>query len=316
MRSNKYFVNAARKFWIWYWSNLMDGFAPSDKNGNYKRPKGLQSANNLKINFDDIESLYLLLGHSCPWCHRALIITQLKNLSKIKKIFLKPNFSSGEWIFDEPFYDNKSLSDLYKKLHREKIFRSTVPLLVKNNSGNLELISNESSKIIKILNHLIQSEKHELIRVRDCQDSFLNKIHNEINNGVYKCGFARNQESYENASRELFTGLEDIDQLIKRNEGPWIFGEKFTYADIYLFPTIIRWELIYSKLFKCSEKEIKEFENIINWRMNFFQLKGIPDTCFDKHWIKDYYKGLFPLNPNLIAPLQPDLKVIMGQIKN
>ena len=98
------------------------------------------------------------------------------------------------------------------------------------------------------------------------------------------------------------------------NLGNWICGEDLTYADIYLFPTIIRWELIYRQLFKCTENEISDFKNIIKWRSSFFELNKVSETCFDSEWKKDYYKALFPLNPNQIIPVLPSLKEIMQSL--
>ena len=104
--------------------------------------------------------------------------------------------------------------------------------------------------------------------------------------------------------------------MLDNNLGNWICGKELTYADIYLFPTIIRWELIYSKLFRCTERELTDFENIIKWRLNFFELTNISKTCFDSEWKKDYYKGLFPLNPNQIIPVLPSLKEILHLSNN
>ena len=97
----------------------------------------------------------------------------------------------------------------------------------------------------------------------------------------------------------------------RKNKGDWIFGEELTYADIYLFPTLIRWEMIYSKLFKCTEQELSSFEKIIEWRLKFFKLTNIDKSCYDNEWKKDYYKALFPLNPNHQIPVLPSLKKIM-----
>ena len=310
MKPNKYLVYAVRNFWLWFWRKLMDGFAPSDKDGNYKRPKGFNFDKNFKIDLKDNESLYLLLGETCPWCHRAVLVTELKKLSKIKKIYLRPNLKNGEWIFKNNFFENKTLTDLYKRANKGKFLRATVPLLLKSNNTKVEVISNESSEIIEILNSLNCKEEN-LIKIEQCEKEILNLIHNDINNGVYKCGFARNQVSYVKASNKLFKGLYAIDELIKNSGGHWIFGDKLTYADIYLFPTIIRWELIYSKLFKCTEKEISEYKNILKWRLNFFEIDGISETCFERKWLSEYYKGLFPLNPNQLIPLQPSLKKIL-----
>ena len=127
----------------------------------------------------------------------------------------------------------------------------------------------------------------------------------------YKCGFARNQSAYEKASQNLFAGINEIENLLQKDKGDRIFGKELTYADIYLFPTLIRWELIYSKLFKCTEQELSSFEKIIEWRLKFFNLSNVKKTCFDNEWKKDYYKALFPINPNQLIPVLPSLEEIM-----
>tara|TARA_Y100000991_G_scaffold187569_1_gene152611 strand:- start:78 stop:578 length:501 start_codon:yes stop_codon:yes gene_type:complete len=158
----------------------------------------------------------------------------------------------------------------------------------------------------------VSSQKTQ--QINNCNQDLLKKIHFEINDGVYKCGFARNQESYEKASKSLFEALNIIEEKLDENLGNWICGEELTYADIYLFPTVIRWELIYRNLFKCTEKEISDFKNIIKWRLSFFELPNVFETCFDEEWKKDYYKALFPLNPNQIVPILPSLKEIMQSL--
>ena len=291
----------------------MDGFAPSDKDGNYKRPKGFKCEKNFKIKLNTNESLYLLLGATCPWSHRTVLVSELRQMYEIKKIYLKPNLNTGEWIFKNNFFGFKSLNCLYKKSNKGSFLRPTVPVLIKKNKNELEFISNESSEIIEILSIFDNSKKQTQIQFDQCEKQFLEKIHNEINNGVYKCGFARNQASYRIASNKLFQSLFEIDSLIQKSGGPWIFGNKLSYADLYLFPTIIRWELIYSKLFKCTEREISEYKNILKWRINFYKLKGVPETCFENEWVQEYYKGLFPLNPNQIVPIQSTLKEILSK---
>ena len=316
MKTNKYLIFIARKFWFWLWMKLMDGFAPSDKNGNYKRPKGLESDYKLQENLINNKNLYLLVGATCPWCHRLLIQLNLQNLSKkINIIFLNPNYEMGEWSFNETFVDNKTLEDLYKKIYTKKVFRPTLPLLIRCEGNNFELISNESSEIIKIFNYCKGQSIKELESIKTCSNELLELINNDINDGVYKCGFARNQDAYIKSSNKLFKALHIIEKTLEVNGGPWILGKDLTIADIYLFPTMIRWELIYNKLFKCTEKDLEEFKNIILWRYNFFNIKGISDTCFDKEWIKDYYQAIFPLNPNQVVPLHRSLNEIIN-LKN
>ena len=153
--------------------------------------------------------------------------------------------------------------------------------------------------------------KYQTLIIKDCNQKFLDLINNSINDGVYKCGFARNQSAYEKASQNLFAAINEVENLLEKNKGGWIYGEELTYADIYLFPTLIRWELIYSKLFKCTEQELSSFEKIIEWRLKFFKLSNVSKTCYGNEWKKDYYKALFPLNPNQVIPVLPSLKEIM-----
>jgi putative glutathione S-transferase len=289
----------------------MNGFAPSDTQGNYKRPEGIKIDKEYDLSKENGQ-MYLLVGNSCPWCQRTLLVHKIKHLSEeVKVIFLKADLEHGEWIFNKHFRGCLRLSDLYKKANKKMIFRATLPILITCAKDEINILSNESSQIIRLLNSIKKISKHNTLNIKDCNQKLLDLIHYNINDGVYKCGFARNQSSYEKASKKLFAALNEIEVRMRRNKGDWIFGEELTYADIYLFPTLIRWELIYSKLFKCTEKELSDFEKIIEWRLKFFKLSNINETCFDNEWKKDYYKALFPLNPNQVIPLLPSLKEII-----
>ena len=313
MTHNKFIVSIARQLWFWFWMKLMDGFAPSDKNGNYARPKGF-SYHNLKVNKN--KNYYLLVGATCPWCHRLMITYKLLNLSnKIKINLLIPKYKTGEWIFKKKFYNCKNLNEVYIKCNQTKIFRATLPTLLNCEDGEIKFISNESRDILKFLNSMNFNSLLVSDLIKDCDKTLLDLINDDINNGVYKCGFARNQNAYIEASQKLFAALTKIEKILDKNGGPWLLGKEISFADIYLFPTIIRWELIYSKLFKCTEKDISFFKNIVMWRYNFFKLRGISETCFYKNWLQDYYQAIFPLNPNQIIPLQPSLEEIVNSKK-
>jgi len=313
MTPNKHIVSIARQLWFWLWMKLMDGFAPSDKNGNYARPKGF-SYHNLKVNKN--KNYYLLVGATCPWCHRLMITYKLLNLSnKIKINLLIPKYKTGEWIFKKKFYNCKNLNEVYIKCNQTKIFRATLPTLLNCEDGEIKFISNESRDILKFLNSMNFNSLLVSDLIKDCDKTLLDLINDDINNGVYKCGFARNQNAYIEASQKLFAALTKIEKILDKNGGPWLLGKEISFADIYLFPTIIRWELIYSKLFKCTEKDISFFKNIVMWRYNFFKLRGISETCFYKNWLQDYYQAIFPLNPNQIIPLQPSLEEIVNSKK-
>ena len=311
---NKYLINFAKRFWFWFWKRLMNGFAPSDSLGNYRRPKGILI--DKTYNFDgNNKNYYLMVGNSCPWCHRTLLVHELKNLSKkVKVIFLKADINSGQWLFNDHFKGCKTLNQFYKKAQKHNIFRSTLPLLIDLQNDGIKILSSESSEIVRLLNTIEVESSQTTLQINNCDQELLKIIHSDINDGVYKCGFARNQESYEIASKILFKALSKIEKKFEKNLGNWICGENLTYADIYLFPTVIRWELIYMQLFKCTERELSNFKKIVNWRLRFFELPNVSKTCFDTEWKKDYYKALFPLNPNQIIPVLPSLKEIIESL--
>ena len=242
---NKYLIKASKKFWVWSWNQLMNGFAPSDIQGNYKRPTGIKIDSEYNINNEN-GHIYILVGKSCPWCQRTLLIHEIKHLSKkIKVIFLKADFEHGEWIFEKNLNGFIRLSDLYKKANKKIIFRATLPLLISSVKDEVKILSNESSQIIRLLNSIKSESKYQALNIRNCNQKFLDLIHNNINDGVYRCGFARNQSAYEKASKNLFKALYKVENSLQKNKGDWIFGEELTYADIYLFPTLIRLSLIH-----------------------------------------------------------------------
>ena len=182
MRPNKYIIFLARQFWFWFWMKLMDGFAPSDKNGNYARPKGFS---NLNVKVNKNKNYYLLVGATCPWCHRLMITYKLLNLSnKIKINLLIPKYKTGEWIFKKKFYNCKNLNEIYIKCNQTKIFRATLPTLLNCEDGEIKFISNESRDILKFLNSMNFNSLLVSDLIKDCDKTLLDLINDDINNGV------------------------------------------------------------------------------------------------------------------------------------
>jgi putative glutathione S-transferase len=262
---------------------------------------------------------YLIVGKSCPWAHRVWIMHEIKGLKTTINLHIaQVNNSSGRWIFEPNLKGCKTLQELYKKCNNYQIQRATVPMLFdpgKEAKSKFRLINNESADLVNILNKwpvsnnnldLNTKEKHE--RIVDWQ----NLIQENVNNGVYKCGFSRNQNAYEKASESLFSTLKIIEESLDSN-GPFLCGEELTIADIRLFPTLIRWESVYEPLFKCSKKPIQSFPNIIKWRKIIFNLYNIKKTCDADSWRKDYFGALFPLNPSSIIPKGESISKIVNQ---
>ena len=96
-------------------------------------------------------------------------------------------------------------------------------------------------------------------------------------------------------------------------KGPWLCGEEMTIADIRLFPTLIRWEMIYLPLFGCSQEPLWAFPNLWEWRQKLFSIPSVAKTCDSKAWREDYFGALFPLRPSNIVPSGPNLTKITNK---
>ena len=315
-------VKAAKNSWRWQWNQLMNGLGPANSDGEYQRPVS---------KFKDIEYIsketlegrkknelpHLIIGLACPWAHRTWLMYELKDLSdSLNLLVARADHNSGRWEIDPPWQGCRNLREVYSICKSPKNQRATVPLLfdpIYNQRSNSKLIINESLEIIKVINRwpkeknikdYFPKEKEPEINI------WLQIIHEKINNGVYKCGFARNQKAYEKASNELISSLKIIDDKLAA-QGPWVCGDELTLADIILFPTLIRWEIIYRPLFKCSKEELKSFSNILKWRERFYLLPQVRKTCNSSEWRKDYFGALFPLNPGNIIPECPELDKIV-----
>lgn len=301
----------------------MNGLGPTDSKGNYKRPENIQQEISIPSKEDlekrELDQMpYLIIGQSCPWAHRVWIMHEIKGLkTSINLIIAKVNTSSGKWIFEPNLKGCQTLQELYKKCNFYKIKRATVPMLFdpgEKANSKFRLINNESADLVNILNEWPISNNSLNLNSRKDHKKIVDwqsLIQENVNNGVYKCGFARNQNAYEKASEDLFSTLTIIEESLNTN-GPWLCGKDLTIADIRLFPTLIRWESVYEPLFKCSKKPIGSFPNIIKWRKTIFNLYNIKKTCDADAWRKDYFGALFPLNPSSIIPKGENINQIVN----
>ena len=317
------FVKAARQIWNFEWKVLMNGLAPSDSKGNYKRPINLQKTIQIPTkedlkNRNSDQMPCLIVGKSCPWAHRVWMMYEIKGLKKSINLYIaEVDTAAGRWILEPYIKGCRTLQELYIKCGNYQSRRATVPMLFdpgEQPTSQLRLINNESAQLVEILDKWpLNSNNIELnpIKYKMQIINWQNLIQENINNGVYKCGFARNQEAYEKASKDLFSALNTIEESL-HSCGPWLCGKDLTIADIRLFPTLIRWEAIYEPLFKCSEKPLRSFPNIIKWRKKIFNMQNIKRTCDIDSWRKDYFGALFPLNPSSIIPHGEDITKIVN----
>jgi putative glutathione S-transferase len=226
---------------------------------------------------------------------------------------VSPSSDQGIWVFEKPEEGCHTLPELYQLAQSGYRGRSTVPVLWDNQTKTI--VNNESAEIIVILNSQFnQFAKNAALDLypEDLKYAIAewnDKIYHTVNNGVYRCGFAQSQEAYDQACDELFTTLNEIDATLETNR--YLCGDRVTLADVRLFTTLFRFDIVYYGLFKCNRRRIKDYQNLGVYLRDLYQLPGVADTCDLESVKRDYYGNLFPLNPGGIIPSGPDVSSLM-----
>ena len=258
---------------------------------------------------------HLYVSYACPWAHRTLIMRNLKGLKDhISVDVVSPVMLGDGWTFKKDFdrvphdslFGFEFLRDVYTKSDPRFTGRVTVPILWDKKTG--QIVNNESSEIIRIFN----SEFNSLTGNQD--DYYPEELHKEIeawndliypniNNGVYRCGFARSQEAYEEAFDGLFSALDKVNQTLE--EKKWLCGDKFTEADIRLFPTLARFDSVYHTHFKCNGKLISQYEGLSRYLKTFLEIEGIRETLNLEHIKHHYFYSHETVNPSRVVAKGP-----------
>ena len=181
----------------------------------------------------------------------------------------------------------------------------TVPTLWDKKTERV--INNESSEIIRMLNSEFNDftdSKTDFYpeELRPEIDVINNLIYDNVNNGVYRCGFATSQSAYETSVKSLFETLGKLESLLDKQR--YLVGNKITEADLRLFPTLIRFEACYFGAFKCNIRSLKDYPNLYNYTRDIYQIPGISHTFNFDYAKKNYYR-IDRINPNGIVPLGP-----------
>ena len=310
-------VKTARWGWSWQWQRLMGGLGPADSSGNYKRPAGDHPAATLPTQSLDgrspDERPLLILGRSCPWAHRTWLVHTLRGLgSSLNILMAQADHQAGRWQIDPPWQSCHSLLELYRHCGAPPSHRATVPVLM--DPLEPRILGNESAQLVELLNRWPAAAEAPDLAPEDLGEAIATwqtLLQHSVNDGVYRCGFARNQAAYDRAEQALFTALAQVESSLA-SHGPWLCGNRLTLADLRLFPTLIRWEAVYAPLFGCSRQPLWQFPHIWTWRQRLFALPGVQATCDAQAWREDYFGALFPLNPGGIVPAGPDLRTLVG----
>lgn len=254
------------------------------------------------------ERYHLYVSYACPWAHRTLIFRNFKGLQKIIPVSVSNPFMGDKgWTFDDES-DPKYLAVLYVASNKRYTGKITVPVLWDTQLKTI--VNNESSEIIRIFN----SAYNELTgndldfypeeRRKDI-DKINDKVYHNINNGVYKTGFANSQEAYEKNFRSLFSALDEVEVILSMQ--PFLVGDKITEADIRLFTTLIRFDPVYHGHFKCNQRQLKDYPHLYNYMKAIYQIPEVKETCHFDHIKRHYYESHNFINPTRIVPMGPDL---------
>ena len=256
---------------------------------------------------------HLYVSLACPWAHRTLIVRMLKGLEDaISLSVVDPLRDERGWRFGPDFPDPLGhgwsyLSEAYAATDPAFGGRVTVPTLWDTKTGRV--VNNESSDILVMLNQEWDAfaEHADLdlypAALRSEIDELNAWVYDDINNGVYKSGFAATQEAYEAAVRPLFAALERADERLATRR--YLFGGEPTLADWRLFTTLVRFDAVYVGHFKCNQRRIADFPNLSGYLRDLYQQPGIAATVdFDQ--IKRHYYMTHPsINPTGIVPAGP-----------
>lgn len=254
---------------------------------------------------------HLYVSLACPWAHRTLIFRHLKGLeSHIDVTIVCPDMLSEGWKMGlpEPLFGHTRLHQIYTQAQKDYTGRVTVPVLWDKKTHTI--VSNESSEIIRMFN----SEFNQLTgntddyyprALRDVIDEWNAFIYPNINNGVYRCGFATTQEAYEEAYEALFAALDKVETHLATHR--YLAGRHLTEADWRLFTTLIRFDAVYVGHFKCNKKRIADYPNLNGYLKELYQMDGIAETTDFYHIKRHYYFSHTTINPSQVVPVGPDL---------
>lgn len=259
---------------------------------------------------------HLYVSWACPWAHRTLIFRALKKLEGVISVSVVHHFmGENGWTFlkedgatGDTLYGFDYLHQIYTKADPTYSGRVTVPVLWDRKEETI--VNNESSEIIRMLNSAFDQWGDASLDfypqpLRAGIDALNDFVYPAINNGVYRAGFATKQDAYEEAFRELFSALDEIEARLSRQR--YLAGDRLTEADWRLFTTLVRFDAVYYSHFKCNLRRIADYPNLSNYLRDLYQVPGVAGTVNMAHIKAHYYGSHRTINPTGIVPLGPEL---------
>jgi putative glutathione S-transferase len=265
---------------------------------------------------------HLYVSLACPWAHRTLIFRSLKALQGAISVSIVHwfmgdqgwSFQEGPGVVPDTVTGARYLHEIYTGSDPTYTGRVTVPVLWDKLRG--EIVSNESSEIIRMLNSAFDEVGAAAgdfypLDLREEIDRLNASIYTSINNGVYRAGFAKSQQAYEQAVVPLFETLDLLESRLRGRR--YLCGDRLTEADWRLFTTLVRFDSVYVGHFKCNLRRLVDYENLWAYTRDLYQHPGIAGTVDLTHIKRHYYESHTSLNPGRIVPVGPELDFLARQ---
>jgi putative glutathione S-transferase len=264
---------------------------------------------------------HLYVSLACPWAHRTLIFRTLKKLDELISVsVVSPDMLASGWEFDQNNYSTGDalfasdyLHQVYTKNNSSYSGRVTVPVLWDKKQN--KIVSNESADIIRMFNSAfneITGNKDDYYpeSLRSEIDELNALVYPNINNGVYRAGFATAKHAYEQAFDDVFNALDKVEKILSKKR--YLVGDKITEADWRLFTTLIRFDCVYVGHFKCNLRTIESYPSLSGYLRDLFQVEGVANTVDFYHIKRHYYFSHTMINPTQIVPKGPKIDYLQA----
>ncbi len=248
----------------------------------------------------------LWVSRACPWAHRTLIVRALKGLDRAIAVFhAEPGMAHKGWEFrDAPF---RALHEVYSAAKPDYTGRVTVPVLWDRLTRRI--VNNESADILRMLNRDFDAFARRKLadlypeKLRKEIDGVNEIVYRGLNNGVYRAGFARAQDKYEQAVSEVFRTLDWLERRLAGRR--WLCGSRLTEADVRLFTTLVRFDAVYYSHFKCNLRRVVDYPRLWRYTRRFYALPRVAATVSMGEIKSHYYRSMKDINPTQIVPKGP-----------
>jgi putative glutathione S-transferase len=267
---------------------------------------------------------HLYVSWACPWAHRTIIVRKLKRLEPvIGMTVVDPIRDERGWAFrdgpghsHDPVNGFQFLSEAYHATDPRYRGRVTVPVLW--DTVTKRIVSNSDDDLMRMLNQEFNRYTESTLDLypeglRPEIDEWNELLYEQVNDGVYRAGFATRQAAYEKAVRRLFETLDRLHQRLADRR--YLFGPALTETDWRLFVTLIRFDAVYHGHFKCNLRRIADYRHLFGYLKDLYQVDGIAETVNFDHIKRHYYVTHDDINPTRIVPLGPlqDLSTAHGR---